>query len=222
MKKFSEQGLTLVEVMVSVTILSIVLLECMSFFPQAYLYTKANQSKTIAINIARGALHYFEKQDFEVLQGFIEQKKITNELAVFEHDVSNTNCSAPQTIRVKNDLGEYSDISSAPLVTDPISCQKIISPTINGKTYDKKNIQIFIVPASITKADTDKIFQHIQTAYKNTNFSTVPKTLEGFISRNLETEGDLIIRTIVYVDLNENDEQEGILLEGSIAHESIR
>ncbi|MGG1677591.1 prepilin-type N-terminal cleavage/methylation domain-containing protein [Neobacillus sp. NRS-1170] len=54
--KKNEKGLTLIEVLVSIVILSMVLLTTMSFFPQMGLVNKQNQDKTQAINIAKEVL----------------------------------------------------------------------------------------------------------------------------------------------------------------------
>ncbi|WP_421380217.1 type IV pilus modification PilV family protein [Bacillus salacetis] len=60
----NNQGLTLIEVLVSVTILSTVLLVFLNFFFQAGTYTNMNQKKTVAVNVARNALMYMEGQSF--------------------------------------------------------------------------------------------------------------------------------------------------------------
>jgi prepilin-type N-terminal cleavage/methylation domain-containing protein len=60
----NHQGLTLIEVLVSVTILSTVLLVFLNFFFQAGTYTNMNQKKTVAVNVARNALMYMENQSF--------------------------------------------------------------------------------------------------------------------------------------------------------------
>ncbi|WP_456273866.1 type IV pilus modification PilV family protein [Bacillus sp. AK031] len=62
----NHQGLTLIEVLVSVTILSTVLLVFLNFFFQAGTYTNMNQKKTVAVNVARNALMYMENQSFLV------------------------------------------------------------------------------------------------------------------------------------------------------------
>ncbi|WP_080844597.1 type II secretion system protein [Cytobacillus gottheilii] len=67
----STKGLTLIEVLASLTILSIVLIGIMSFFTQAFSYTSKNETKTAAINVARNALMYIENQSFiEVREKF--------------------------------------------------------------------------------------------------------------------------------------------------------
>ncbi|PLR72799.1 type IV pilus modification PilV family protein [Bacillus sp. UMB0728] len=78
----SSKGLTLVEVLLSLTILSIILLGSMKFFTQAYSYTSGSQNKTAGINVARNALMYIENESFiEIRKKFTddpaEEMKIT-------------------------------------------------------------------------------------------------------------------------------------------------
>ncbi|MEH7332701.1 type II secretion system protein [Neobacillus drentensis] len=54
--KKNEKGLTLIEVLISIVILSMVLLTTMSFFPQMGFVNKQNQDKTQAINTAKEVL----------------------------------------------------------------------------------------------------------------------------------------------------------------------
>ncbi|MGD6802449.1 type IV pilus modification PilV family protein [Rossellomorea aquimaris] len=69
----NNQGLTLIEVLVSVTLLSTVLLVFLNFFFQAGTYTNMNQKKTVAVNVARNALMHMESQSFlEVKRKFSE------------------------------------------------------------------------------------------------------------------------------------------------------
>ncbi|WP_157796248.1 prepilin-type N-terminal cleavage/methylation domain-containing protein [Bacillus xiapuensis] len=59
-----EKGVTLLELLLALTILSIVLLSFTRFFFQAGTYNQSNQSKTVATNVARNVLMYMEKQPF--------------------------------------------------------------------------------------------------------------------------------------------------------------
>lgn len=61
----SSKGLSLIEVLVSLTILSIILLGIMNFFHQAYSFTNLNQKKTAAVNVARNALTFIEQASGE-------------------------------------------------------------------------------------------------------------------------------------------------------------
>lgn len=63
-----QEGITLIEVLLSITILGIILLTFMHFFLQAGTFTNANQKKTVAVNVARNALMFMEKQNFLVLK----------------------------------------------------------------------------------------------------------------------------------------------------------
>lgn len=65
-----QNGFTLVEVLGAIVILSIVSLVLTSYFANAMTYSKSNQNKTIMVNLARNALFYMEKQDFEKMKEF--------------------------------------------------------------------------------------------------------------------------------------------------------
>lgn len=60
----NNQGLTLVEVLVSLTILSIVLLSFISFFIQSATIEAHNQNKLVASNIARGVIEQLNLSPF--------------------------------------------------------------------------------------------------------------------------------------------------------------
>lgn len=64
----NDRGFTLLEVLLSITLLGILLISLLSFFNQAYSYTKKNEDKTIGINVARNVLHYIEQQDFDLIK----------------------------------------------------------------------------------------------------------------------------------------------------------
>lgn len=65
-----EAGFTLIEVLAAIVILSIVSLVLTSYFTHALSYSKSNQNKTIMVNLARNALFYMEKQDFEAMSDY--------------------------------------------------------------------------------------------------------------------------------------------------------
>ncbi|MCC3647491.1 type II secretion system protein [Cytobacillus oceanisediminis] len=72
----SSEGLTLVEVLLSLTILGIVLMGTMKFFSQAYTFTNMNEKKTAAVNVARNALMHIEKENFiEVRDKFQDESE---------------------------------------------------------------------------------------------------------------------------------------------------
>lgn len=60
----NEKGFTLIEILLSVTILGIIMIGVMGFFTQAYSYTNMNQKKTAGINVARNALMHIERENF--------------------------------------------------------------------------------------------------------------------------------------------------------------
>ncbi|WML59565.1 prepilin-type N-terminal cleavage/methylation domain-containing protein [Neobacillus sp. PS2-9] len=65
----NENGLTLIEVLISIAILSIIFVSFMSFFPQMGFMNKQNEDKTQAINTAKEVL--IEWQEMPDLKAFL-------------------------------------------------------------------------------------------------------------------------------------------------------
>lgn len=85
-----EQGFTLIEVLAAIIILSIVSLVLTSYFTNAMSYAKANQNKTIMVNLARNALFYAEKQDFDEWKAYFTKVENNNTL---ECSATGTSCT---------------------------------------------------------------------------------------------------------------------------------
>lgn len=106
----NNRGLTLIEVLVSLTILGIVVTSFLSFFNNAYSYTKRNEDKTVGINVARNVLYYIEELDYEEVEKFITE---SNSPSV-DLDVSDCNNS---------------------IFKDSTACNGIFSTTINNQVF---------------------------------------------------------------------------------------
>ncbi|WP_310550739.1 type IV pilus modification PilV family protein [Paenibacillus glufosinatiresistens] len=87
-----EDGFTLIEVLASIVILSIVSLVLTAYFTNALSYTKSNQNKTIMVNLARNALFYMEKQDFDQMKDFF----VTGKHALKGDDCKLNSCVKPE------------------------------------------------------------------------------------------------------------------------------
>ncbi|GHH97193.1 type IV pilus modification PilV family protein [Neobacillus kokaensis] len=70
-----EKGITLIEVLVSITLLSIVLLSVMGFFPQMGLMNSHNEDKSKAINIAKEIL--INWQESSDVKWFVKTNHVT-------------------------------------------------------------------------------------------------------------------------------------------------
>ncbi|NRD76009.1 type II secretion system protein [Bacillus sp. BRMEA1] len=64
----NNKGLSLIEVLISITILGIISTTFLSYFTQAYSYTNRNQDQTVGINVARNVLYYMEQQDYQTIK----------------------------------------------------------------------------------------------------------------------------------------------------------
>ncbi|WP_342566541.1 prepilin-type N-terminal cleavage/methylation domain-containing protein [Paenibacillus sp. FSL R7-0345] len=125
-----EKGFTLIEVLAAIVILSIVSLVLTSYFSNALSYSKSNQNKTIMVNLARNALFYMEKQDYQSLSLYFQGKKAEGgNLAIPGHSSINASGCVPVTSTAVS----CSDYSSA--VSDLQTLANVLNPTINGIAY---------------------------------------------------------------------------------------
>lgn len=116
MRKYNkhEEGFTLIEVMAAIVILAIVSLVLMSYFSDSLSYAKSNANKTVMVNLARNALVYAEKQDFDTWKTYFQ----SNASIDSQKCESITNCSI-----------------YASLVEQPAVLAAVLNPVVNGVQY---------------------------------------------------------------------------------------
>lgn len=116
MRKYSkqEEGFTLIEVMAAIVILAVVSLVLMSYFSDSLSYAKSNANKTVMVNLARNALVYAEKQDFDTWKTYFQ----SNPSIDSQKCESITNCSM-----------------YASLVEQPQVLAAVLNPIVNGVQY---------------------------------------------------------------------------------------
>ncbi|WP_339220696.1 prepilin-type N-terminal cleavage/methylation domain-containing protein [Paenibacillus sp. FSL H8-0332] len=125
-----EAGFTLIEVLASIVILSIVSLVLTSYFTHALSYSKSNQNKTIMVNLARNALFYMEKQDFQKLELYLKGKPASGaEPEIIGHPAIQASGCVPLTETTVS----CSVYSTA--VSDVNTLAKVLNPTINNISY---------------------------------------------------------------------------------------
>lgn len=114
-----ENGFTLIEILAAIVILAIVSLVLTSYFTNAMSYSKSNQNKTIMVNLARNALFYVEKQDFDSLNKY------------FRED-GNKDILADQCYRIGSEnlfCDSYKNIFNTEILAN------VLNPSINGVQY---------------------------------------------------------------------------------------
>lgn len=126
---YNERGFTLIEVLLSVVILSFVMGGMFMFFTNAMTYTSYNQSKTVAVNIARGVVHYMARLDFQPIASYVN-----------DHVTQ-------QTPFIRLDASSCSNTSIFP---DETVCKAVFSPTVNNVTYDEEDVQAWLIPYNQT------------------------------------------------------------------------
>lgn len=109
-----EEGFTLIEVMASIIILSIVSLVLLSYFSDSLSYAKTNENKTVMVNLARNALVYTEKQNFDTWKTYFQSNS----------SVDSKKCESVTTCSLY-----------ASLVDQPQVLAAVLNPVVNGVQY---------------------------------------------------------------------------------------
>jgi prepilin-type N-terminal cleavage/methylation domain-containing protein len=131
--KNSEKGLTLVEILVSIVLLSIIFLSIIKFFPQMGFLNKENENKTIAINYVKEILNQWQNSNDVV--NFLKNPT-TVSLYGYNHKDNNY-------YYFKTKQGDYdvnikikinTDLNSAPIKTHLIDIQ-LKKGNIVSETY---------------------------------------------------------------------------------------
>jgi prepilin-type N-terminal cleavage/methylation domain-containing protein len=147
-----EQGFTLIEVLAAIVILSIVSLVLTSYFTNALSFSKANQNKTIMVNLARNALFYMEKQDFDKLRDyFVGVPSIDGRPAVQGIPlIDGAGCNYLE-------LGVLSCGPYTHIISDPDILAEVLNPTVNKVRYTITiNYQTAIHREMLNPADQEK------------------------------------------------------------------
>lgn len=170
-----EQGFTLIEVLAAIVILSIVSLVLTSYFTNAMSYSKSNQNKTIMVNLARNALFYVEKQDFEPIK-------------IYFRDKGNPAILADQCYRTEPDTEfceSYTNIADTGVLVD------VLNPTINGIQYhidikyQKKLDEEALKSPDVTQQVMAKYLLPVEVRVRDSgrNNNTISETVvEGYIT----------------------------------------
>jgi prepilin-type N-terminal cleavage/methylation domain-containing protein len=128
-KESTEKGFTLLEVLAAIIILSIVSLVLTSYFTRALSYSKSNQNKTIMVNLARNALFYMAKQDFETMSVYFQGTKAGTQPAVVGHASIDASGCVPLT-ETSVSCGNYEN-----MITDANTLAHVLNPVINNVKY---------------------------------------------------------------------------------------
>ncbi|MGG3916847.1 prepilin-type N-terminal cleavage/methylation domain-containing protein [Parageobacillus thermoglucosidasius] len=201
----SSKGFTLLEVLASITILSIVAIGMFSFFTNAMQYTTYNQDKTVAINIARGVLAYMERLDFTELKQYVESKMNNTDSQSFVY-LNASDCSADGFPL----LGGENDKE-----TNQKTCERALGPAVNNIDY-KTRVHIFLVPYD--KKAQDELKANPPEQFPASLIEKIRLEDEENINTDLQNYLLKIYVIVRWGDRVEDSEW----LEGVIADETIR
>jgi prepilin-type N-terminal cleavage/methylation domain-containing protein len=131
----NEKGLTLLEVLISIVILSIILLSTMSLFPQMGFINKENVDKTKAINNAKDLL--IEWENSYSVKNYLKNNKITSLPGYYKTDSNFYYCkSTTGNFDVFIKIKTKTDLVSTPIETRLINIQLLNKRNnVVGETY---------------------------------------------------------------------------------------
>lgn len=142
-----ESGVSLLEVLLSMTILGIIFISVMNLFSQSYTYTKANEDKTVGINVARNVLYYMEQVPFKNMQ---------DELA--------NDPNKPQDLKDQKLIFTNDSCSKSNLFNEDV-CKGIFetklnnmkfSTTVTVQNHQEAESRDYLIPVEVTVKWSDK------------------------------------------------------------------
>lgn len=223
-------GFTLIEVLVSITIFSIILLGMMTFFTNGLSYVKENESKTVATQVARNVMNYIEKQDYRVMEGILAKslqlESSTSDGFPYYIQLNRTQCNRTENLQVlpfptAEDRIEWKDVS---IFRDPVLCKAILGSTINNTIFNENNVNVYIMKYN-DRQHLSMLADLIESKDASIN---LPKSVSDVIldwkvnppSAISEAVDSHLLRVFAVVDWKDNREQ--VMIQGVISHESIR
>ncbi|MGD6774335.1 type IV pilus modification PilV family protein [Sutcliffiella horikoshii] len=230
MKKLfkEQQGFTLLEVLLSLTILSVVVIGLMSFFHNSYNYVNENEDKAIATQIARNVMNYVEKQNYNKFEGYLSHEVDTSE-DVHIIPLDKTYCDKKVTIKKNNDTLTSESTSDDIVLFDNVDrCLSILNPVINNEAYsDNAAISIYLMKYNDpeTLSSLSNLITQNASGIRN-----LPSSIKDLIIHDHENFGNLLqpneyIREHllkVYVVLQWKDQRDDVVIQGVLSHETIR
>lgn len=229
MKKLfkQEKGFTLLEVLISMSILSIVVIGMMSFFSNSFSYVKENESKTIATQIVRNMMNYMENQDFSKMEGYFHYVRDPDNYS-FLAELDQSFCNQPVTIETKgiSSPSERIMIENVALFDNRDRCHSIFNPIINNEAYNNDSISVYLMKYNEAE-DMDAIKELIEQ--NNPAIADLPNSLKKAIG-NFEKDSALfepnefvqehLLRVFVVLAWKEN--RDDVVIQGVLSHETIR
>lgn len=228
----NKNGFTLIEVLLSLTLIFLIVFPLFGFFLQAYGYTMESKNKTIAVNIARNVVNYMEKQNIYVMKAFLDTNEDGNKFALinWENCVVDKDCVTTDADGNK-DFSSCSEatIEDFPLFTSGVDdtgnkiedgsiCISVLSPEVNNIDY-KDQVKVYVTDYYDEKTLNEKIISILKDEKA---ISTIENKLKNEL--NSESPSPVYDNKLlkVYIVVNWHEKRDNIVLEGVISDEALR
>lgn len=225
----NKNGFTLLEVLLSLTLIFLIVFPLFRFFLQAYDYTMDSRNKTIAVNIARNVVNYMEKQNIFVMKTYLDDKKGSNKFVTLNwencFDVNHRSIDANGKPVFTN--SKESKINDFPLFTSGVDqtgnkiadgsiCSSVLAPVMNNSDNYKDQIKVYLTDYYDDKAKNEELINLLKSEKES---SVIAVKIKDILSGSPKYETQLIK---IYVAVDWNEKRDNIVLEGVISDEAFR
>lgn len=137
---YTDNGFTLIEVMLSIVIFSILALGMLTFFSQAMSYTQTSKNDTLGIYAARNVMNFMEHQDFsEIKTEYVDHLNINGNKS-----------SVTLTEQVCNELLlSTEEVEVCKATFHPVLNNDSVNVTVEIKKHSDKSLQDSLIPITV-------------------------------------------------------------------------
>ncbi|WP_162356538.1 type IV pilus modification PilV family protein [Metabacillus mangrovi] len=158
-----QQGFTLIEVLISITVFSILTLGMLQFFNQALDFTNKNEDKTLGIYVARNMMNFMKQQNFQNIND--RYIKTSSDGTVIDKDA----CSD------KMPSGEF--VLNQSINEGLSNCPVFFTPTVNNRSF-----AVTVTLSPYKKTDAKDLSDSLIPMTVNVQWEENETSLEGYIT----------------------------------------
>lgn len=126
--KLNKKGASLIEIIATITIVSIALLMIYSILANNIRQNGVNQEKSVNANVANSALSYTKGLDFKIISKYYSDYAVDNRAVI---NVDNCRILSQDNENFNEDL-----------------CKSVLYPLINNKQFNASNLNIYLTPSN--------------------------------------------------------------------------
>ncbi|MBS2969895.1 prepilin-type N-terminal cleavage/methylation domain-containing protein [Metabacillus sp. KIGAM252] len=144
-----EKGFTLIEVLISISIFSILTIGMLQFFNQAMDFSNKNEDKTLGIYVARNMISYMEQQSFSSIDKFYVKE--SGSTSIQSSACNNDKLTSDEMVLNQTEKITINGVetSRCALNFSPKINNRQFSVTVEVKKHTDKNLQSSLIPMTV-------------------------------------------------------------------------